>query len=85
MSVNIDKIADNQAEGYLSVQDVYLAGKGVWASNSMSKFNVFEGEPRLDECNKEVDTGKIGVLVNSEKLYICTGGKGWKILGMKGI
>ncbi|MBW5288675.1 hypothetical protein [Abyssogena phaseoliformis symbiont] len=77
ISIKTDKTAGSGAQGYLSVKGVYLSDGNVWASNMASKFDVFEVESNISKCNKRSDTGNIGVLVNSEKFYICTGAKGW--------
>ncbi|MBE8189328.1 MAG: hypothetical protein HAW58_00300 [Candidatus Thioglobus sp.] len=84
MSLSADKISNVDVEGYLSVKDVYLADGKRWASNT-SQFNVFVTEPNVSDCIFAEHAGSIGILANTEKLYICSGVKGWQILEMKDI
>jgi hypothetical protein len=71
MSVTHTKEADSDARGYLSVGDVFLGDTNSWASSG-AKFSVFESIPNNNECNTDTK-GKVGMIKNNGKIYICNG------------
>ncbi|MBE8190314.1 MAG: hypothetical protein HAW58_05595, partial [Candidatus Thioglobus sp.] len=77
MSVRTAKIMDENAQGYLSVKDIYLADKTVWMSQIKNKIETFSG-PNSSTCGTEnLGSARIS---NSGEVFVCLGSKGWKII-----
>jgi hypothetical protein len=82
MSVSDEKEFDDSAKGYLSVRDVYLADSSQWAGSG-AKFETLSEEPKNSQCTIKTK-GKVIILENTSKMYICNG-ISWDLINTENI
>ena len=76
LEISSTKVANEDAEGYVSTKDVYLADAKMWWSDIDNKIETVETAPMDWEC-QNYQQGSIRLVSEKQLLYICDSNKGW--------
>ena len=77
LEISSTKVANEDAEGYVSTKDVYLADAKMWGSDMTSRIESVSRKPSAQECSNDSQKGDMRLVASSGLIYICSGSNGW--------